>query len=236
MEKVRVNIPRRGHETWLLVTSVPPGSFSHTIQQWVGRWLHPGRQERIPVGSVIARRKMAHMNKHVLEILIQLPDGQRYEGRQAIGQYDAPAILREYVRGWLLLSPECRVIRACGEWADRIQARIDEMEDQESSSVIAEPSYMDSPAFQDKLGLIDQLDRMSAQAALAPDTVTEASLLQAFERWLEATATISSMTPERICALLNHAVQRHADCTDKQTGTYLKRFTRALRLKAKEKE
>jgi|TARA_B100000809_G_C15123798_1_gene525359 hypothetical protein len=217
MDDVSLRVPRGGTHFWLDVKDIPVTAVH--LSQYVGERYKSGTVCTLEVGAVVLKvQGPSFNNKPRYTVSILLPHGKWYDARDCAPPGCAQ-LLREYIRTWLTLSPECRIVRGAEEMTAKIQAEIDEYLDEDPSR-----SVDDGFAYT-RLIRMDELASMSATFSSPPRIIDEITVFDAFQRWLEAMSSMSEIPPEQLYEMLIRGAQR----AKTPHVNYLKRFNRAVK-------
>lgn len=217
MDDVSLRVPRGGTHFWLDVESIPITAVD--LRQYVGMRYKSGTVCNLEVGAVVLKvRGPSFKSRPRYTVSILLPHGKWYDARDC-SPPGCAQILKEYVRTWLTLSPECRIVRGAEEITANIQTEIDEYLDEDSSRSI------DDGFVYTRLIQIDELANMTAVFSSPPSIINETTVFDAFQRWLEAMASMSELPPEQLYEMLIRGAQR----VKTPHVNYLKRFNRAVK-------
>lgn len=217
MKTISLRVPQRGTSFWLDLEEVPPTAA--TLWQFKGSRYKSGQYCDIEVGSVVLKVSPAsfkHSARYIVCIL--LPEGEWFEAREC-SPPGCAQLLRDYLRTWLTLSPECRVVRAAEETIGLITKEIELYLDKD------EEHTLEDAFVHNRLTKIDSYAEVSAAAAVGDAIIDETTVFDAFQRWLEAMASISELPPDEMYYMLVRGAQRanspHVD--------YLRRFNRIIK-------
>jgi hypothetical protein len=217
---------RNDAKFWLVVESVAPTAVS--FKQYVGPLYFPGDSYRFVEGDIVVKYNNPSFSKKSLVVVtVAMENFTWYTARVCTGE-SCPMILREYIRGWVALSRECRIIRAAHEWVHKIQDEIDSYLDREPIVHSPDDEYVYSRMVQ-----IDQLGRAMAEASAPPNLINEETVFEAFQRWLESLSTMSEVPPDELYGMLIRGAQKTT--AREHHVPYLKKFARALHFKDIEK-
>jgi hypothetical protein len=216
METLTLTVPKRGTSFWMEVQEVSP--IATSLKQYKGPRYDAGKSCDIPVGSVVLKAKNASFkHKPLYVVCVLLPDGTWHEALDCTPP-NCGQQLRERIRTWLVMSAESRVIRAVSEISDVLNNEIDTHLDED------ELHTLDDSFVYLRLTQIDAMATM-AVASTGNKLVNDELIFDEFQRWLEAVAARTELSPETIHSMLVRGAQR----SKTPHVNYLKKFNRAIR-------
>jgi hypothetical protein len=220
-------IIRNDAKFWLVVESVSPTAVH--FSDYDGPRHLTGDAYKVMEGDIVIKCDRASFSKKSLVIVTVAMAGLKWYTARVCAGDDCGVILREYVRSWLALSRECRIIRAAAEWEHKIQIEINDYLDEEPILHTIDDEFVYS-----RMVKIEQLSREMAEASAPPNLINEDTIFEAFQRWLESLSTMSDVPPHDLYGMLIRGAQQTS--AQAHHVDYLKKFTRALHFKDDDNE
>jgi hypothetical protein len=222
MENVSVTVPKSTF-CWV-VTHVPANARRVNDYVFDDPAAIPGTVEEWKPGTCLLTQTNSQSARQIeTNVLILLPTADWHNARTCMGK-DWTYLLRDYIRSWLLLSPECRVMRAINETIVDLQDSLVELEQQ----IFPEP-ITDDPRVERLHAEILTWERTFADISLGSATnTTPERITAAFHRWVETISASTGLEPSEISVMLTRGIQNKSAPVNVDS-VYTREFSRALR-------